>query len=110
MSVSFSCKCAEREKPIQDRKWFVSQFKYNRSAFNGYHATWSDYSTVQCLSCGAAGRTKAKYADTLPLGGQEVIVPCSQKNCLAHITMTYLDLSMRKPRCTFCKTLNETVG
>jgi hypothetical protein len=38
----------------------------NYSAFNGYHFTPSDYSAVQCLTCGASWRTKAKYVSDLP--------------------------------------------
>ena len=61
MAVSFSCKCEERKKPIAERKWVVSERYCNHSAFNGYHYTCSNYSTVRCLECGAVGRTKANY-------------------------------------------------
>jgi len=37
-----------------------SHFEYPKGA-----AHPSDYSTVRCLSCGAIGRTKAKYVDFL---------------------------------------------
>ena len=65
MSQSFSCHCAERKKPVEERNWVVFVRKANYSAFNGYHYTPSDYSEVYCCSCGALGRTKAKYVDKL---------------------------------------------
>lgn len=66
MAVSFSCQCAERKKPVRERKWRVSKRNCHYSAFSGYHCTPSDYSTVWCLVCGVHGRTKAKYVDRLP--------------------------------------------
>jgi len=33
------------------------------SAFAGYRKTWSDYSLVQCRTCGETWRTKAKYVE-----------------------------------------------
>lgn len=68
MSVPFNCKCAERSKPINERRWIVLQRYCNHSAFNGHRYTPSDYSTVQCLSCRAIGRTKAGYVAELPDG------------------------------------------
>lgn len=68
MSVSFSCHCSERRKPVADRNWVVVQRKCNHSAFNGYHYTPSEYSTVWCNECHALGRTKAGYVDSLPDG------------------------------------------
>ena len=65
MSVSFGCKCGERKKPVGDRQWYVMQRNCNHSAFNGYHETYSDYSTVYCLACRAMGRTKADYVYSL---------------------------------------------
>lgn len=76
MSMSFNCgspasrltsarECLERAKPVQERNWVVSQRYCNHSAFNGYHYTPSDYSTVRCKSCGAVGRTKANYVESL---------------------------------------------
>jgi hypothetical protein len=76
MSVSFNCgspdsflqrtmDCQERKKPVSERNWEILQYRCNHSAFNGYHYTPSDYSTVRCCSCGAVGRTKAKYVDSL---------------------------------------------
>lgn len=66
MSVSFGCRCAERRKQVQKRNWGVIQRLCNQSAFNGYRTTFSDYSTVHCLSCGSVGRTKADYVANLP--------------------------------------------
>lgn len=61
MSISFKCKCPERKKPVLERNWRVVDYKCNYSAFNGYKRTPSDYSEVECLSCGARGRTKANF-------------------------------------------------
>ena len=65
MSVSFSCKCEERKKPIKERNWEIVQYKCNYSAFNGYHYTPSNYSHIRCNTCQACGRTKANYVTTL---------------------------------------------
>lgn len=67
MSVSFYCHCEERKKPVEQRNWVVYSRYCNHSAFEypKYAAHPSDYSTVKCLSCGAVGRTKAKYVDSL---------------------------------------------
>lgn len=59
MSGGTVCKC-------DPKRWAVIQRKCNHSAFNGYHRTPSDYSTVVCLDCGRPWRTKAKYVDKLP--------------------------------------------
>ena len=68
MSVSFSCHCEERKKPIQERNWVVINRMCNYSAFNGYHFTLSDYSAVYCKSCRVFGRTKAQYVSDLKSG------------------------------------------
>jgi hypothetical protein len=65
MSVSFGCKCEERKKPPEKRKWVVLQRNCHHSAFSGYHKTFSDYSTVMCKACGTTGRTKAHYVYSL---------------------------------------------
>ena len=65
MSVGFGCHCAERKKPVIERKWGVLQRCCNHSAFNGYHWTPSVYSEVWCLTCHANGRTKAAYVELL---------------------------------------------
>lgn len=65
MSVSFSCHCEERKKPVNQRNWRVLQRNCNHSAFSGYRYTRSDYSSVVCLTCGVEGRTKAAYVDNL---------------------------------------------
>lgn len=59
------CKCREREKPINERCWFVHQRYCNHSAFNGYRETYSDYSGVHCANCRAVWRTKANYVKLL---------------------------------------------
>lgn len=76
MSVSFNCgsssafmdqtkTCQERSRPVRERNWVVLQRLCNHSAFNGYHYTPSDYSTVRCMTCNAVGRTKADYVALL---------------------------------------------
>lgn len=61
MAKSFSCKCAERTKPVVERNWVVIDFMGNYSAFNGYRWQYSAYSLVECLTCKSIGRTKANY-------------------------------------------------
>lgn len=66
MSGGTVCKCPERAKPIGERKWRVLQLRCNHSAFNGYHYTRSDWSSVTCIGCRATWRTKAGYVFSLP--------------------------------------------
>lgn len=66
MSGGPTCSCPEAAKPVSERAWFVYQYKCNHSAFNGYHRTPSDYSSVGCRKCNTVWRTKAAYADELP--------------------------------------------
>ncbi len=69
MSGGNVCRCPESKKPAQERKlWVVMQYKCNHSAFNGYHYTPSDYSSIRCDGPGCNGlwRTKAAYVDDLP--------------------------------------------
>lgn len=68
MSQGISCKCGEHKKPVVNRNWFVLQRNCNFSAFNGYHYTRSDYSFVQCHSCGMGWRTRADYTAILKDG------------------------------------------
>jgi uncharacterized protein CbrC (UPF0167 family) len=68
MSVSFSCHCSERKKPVRERAWVVIARRCNHSAFNGYHFTPSEYSEIFCPRCRAMGRTKAKYVSQLQDG------------------------------------------
>ena len=73
MSGGIACQCSERVEPITvpegtnrpARLWRVLQRRCNHSAFNGYHQTPSEYSTIQCLRCGNAWRTKAEYVWSL---------------------------------------------
>ncbi|MCK5012202.1 MAG: hypothetical protein KAS66_00120 [Candidatus Omnitrophica bacterium] len=59
------CHCPERNKPIDQRKWFVTMYKHNKSAFSGYKYTPSEHSQIHCTECGTFWRTKAKYVDKL---------------------------------------------
>jgi hypothetical protein len=63
--IIWACICEERKKPINERKWVVYQRHCNHSAFNGYHWTPSDYSSIRCLECEHIWRTKARYVDSL---------------------------------------------
>lgn len=65
MSGGAACRCPEREKPVSERAWVVTKYKYNESAFNGYHITSSDYSTVRCDECHRSWRTAAAYVEEL---------------------------------------------
>lgn len=66
MSGGTGCTCPERKAPIAARRWRVIQRRCNHSAFNGYHYTPSEWSSVTCIACGRAWRTKAGYAYNLP--------------------------------------------
>lgn len=57
MSGSTACRC--RPRSIR-----IIEYRMNHSAFSGYRATTSDYSCVQCNTCGAVWRTKAAYVDS----------------------------------------------
>jgi hypothetical protein len=56
-------RACEREHRGQ---WRVIQRHGNASAFNGYHWTPSDYSSVRCTHCWRVWRTKAAYVEELP--------------------------------------------
>lgn len=74
MSGGPTCQCSEATEPLTvatgsnrpARLWRVLQRYCSHSAFSGYHCTPSDWSSVQCLRCGAAWRTKANYVAVLP--------------------------------------------
>jgi hypothetical protein len=53
------------ECKAESGEWVVLDRYCNYSAFNGYHCTPSDYSSVKCLRCGAHWRTKADYVSGL---------------------------------------------
>jgi hypothetical protein len=62
-----ACGCPERKKPAQDRKWVITQYRWNSGAFTAGEGEWSSYSSVRCLMCGGMMRTKARYVDKLDL-------------------------------------------
>lgn len=66
MSGGTACKCEESKKPISERRWHVYQRLCNHSAFNGYHYTPSDWSSLGCARCHATWRTKADYVAHIP--------------------------------------------
>ncbi|MBE16541.1 MAG: hypothetical protein Unbinned6354contig1000_26 [Prokaryotic dsDNA virus sp.] len=65
MGHHFNCHCAERQKPLLERKWEILQYKWNSGAFVKGDGEPSDYSTIVCHSCDRVGRTKAAYIDRL---------------------------------------------
>lgn len=65
MSGGPACSCPERQRPIKERRWVVTDRNCNHSAFSGYQQTPSDYSEVWCLACQAHWRTTARYVDEL---------------------------------------------
>lgn len=65
MSGGHACNCEERKKPAEDRNWVIIDYKCNFSAFNGWRRTASDYSSVRCVECGRAWRTKSNYVNKL---------------------------------------------
>jgi hypothetical protein len=65
MSGGYACHCEERDKPIAERAWFVTQRRCNHSAFSGYHYTPSAWSTIRCPVCRTVWRTKASYVNQL---------------------------------------------
>ncbi len=67
MPVSFNCHCLERKKPIKERNWIVKYRHINHSYFQSPRGQphYSDYSHLECLACGAQGRTKAKFVDQI---------------------------------------------
>lgn len=67
MSMGNSCICKRKRGDLDGL--VCTQYKCNHSAFNGYHYTPNDYSTVYCNRCGAVWRTKAKFVDQLPKEG-----------------------------------------
>jgi hypothetical protein len=66
MSSGRVCICPKDKDHGERKNWVVTQYRCNHSAFNGYHQTLSDYSSVICKRCGAAWRTRAGYVDELP--------------------------------------------
>ena len=46
--------------------WRVLVRNANYSAFNGYHRTPSDYSSLRCGTCGRCWRTNAGYVGQVP--------------------------------------------
>lgn len=64
MSFSVACSC-EGPKKERMKNWRVVDYKCNYSAFNGYHFTLSEYSSVTCIKCPGFWRTKAKYVEDL---------------------------------------------
>lgn len=66
MSGGYACICKRRyAADFRAKFWRIVQFMCNHSAFNGYHKTSSDYSSLRCLNCGRYWRTKANYVYTL---------------------------------------------
>lgn len=66
MSANIPCRCSGTREE-KSKNWVIRQYKENRSAFNGYHPTPSDYSAIHCTKCLAGWRTKARYVQDLPM-------------------------------------------
>lgn len=74
MSSGWVCRCPESTEPMvpnanrkrSARLWRVTDRNCNYSAFNGYKKTWSPYSQIICLRCGALWRSKARYVAAIP--------------------------------------------
>lgn len=72
MSCGQACKCDGRlSDDFRKKNWVIAQFMSNRSAFNGYHETSSNYSEVRCLKCGRFWRTMAKYIKLLRMATKD---------------------------------------
>lgn len=65
VSASIKCSCGRKKGDKTDL--VVIKRNYNQSAFNGYHRTYSEYSTVSCtrIGCNGMWRTKAEYVKTI---------------------------------------------
>jgi len=85
MSQGIACKCPERNRPLDVRRWVVLQRNANCSAFNGYRRQCSDYSSVQCHSCGHVWRTKANYVYSLKDGQNVYDLPKTGKENFTRI-------------------------
>jgi len=64
------CTCTPKDRLV----WRVVQYRQNRSAFNGYHPTRSEYSEIRCLRCGGYWRTKAKYVEEIAIAEDQECV------------------------------------
>lgn len=71
MSFKYSCNCAERKKPPEERNWVVHQYKWNTGAFVRDGGEPSNYSSCYCKTCYKTFRTKAAFVDVLPLVSRE---------------------------------------
>ena len=73
MSAHIKCSCGREKRDHSDL--VVVKRNFNRSAFNGYRYTPSDYSLVKCTRPGCFGmwRSKSRYVDTLPDAPQETV-------------------------------------
>lgn len=65
MAKGVKCDCPEKRKPLRKRAWRITQYRSNRSAFNGYRETPSTYSELYCESCHARWRTNGAYVEAL---------------------------------------------
>lgn len=60
-----ACQCEERNKTVAERNWVVVQREWAQSRYRYNIPLPSDTSAVQCLTCQAKWRTKARYIDDL---------------------------------------------
>lgn len=74
MSGGQACHCSEKNEPLEGnsrgnyplRLWRVVDRECNYSTFNGRQQTYSQFSAITCLKCGARWRTRATYVQKLP--------------------------------------------
>ena len=79
MSYSLACKCPERDKPLLNRHWTLRNRHHHHSCFGGSVRRPSAYSTVECLVCRSAWRSKADFTNNadfiyVALARKEVLV------------------------------------
>lgn len=65
MSGGHFCECENKTLAAKVINWRVLQRQCNHSAFNGYHFTPSEWSSIVCLVCRHAWRTKSRYVSRL---------------------------------------------
>jgi hypothetical protein len=61
-----ACTCPEVEKPVEERDWTITQYKFTNFVNNaGHFKRPSNRSEVHCNCCNALWRTPAQYVEIL---------------------------------------------
>lgn len=63
-SKGIACKC-NLKKVEKMKNWVVVTYRGNKSAFNGYKFTPSEFSEIKCNKCGNTWRTKMNYVQII---------------------------------------------